>query len=429
MLKNLYSKINESTNLFMLSKLSKFIIGAVGIIISIVSLKNSVHIFRSMVKYKSYVGNEPYLAAVSLNSVICIFILIWIFKIVISIFQESINSDIPVPSGFGDYDGIERSLVRRQSATNENFFVKIAKKDKLYIRNFLFFMFFLIICHVVKWFIPDELFWNINLTPDFFSFPLFFIVILAVVAALRFASIYFRKRSEKLKMEVTEVTKLIKGKWNPYTFAVEIEKALHPIQQNGKPNILYTTPSHNRLGNSLKRAGSIQKKLFIETHPKYTPIESSSIVYLYLVFAVILFIIGFFFLAKTPPDNISVLSVPAIAIGYLWTIVKGIVIVVIGGGLLKYVSLGFEIFRFESIMIYLYVETELMNEDVKDNVEELGEEGILIHGDYHFKVFSAKLLTEIDTTTSKRFVVKMSIDDDSIKAKNLVIDAIETHVR
>lgn len=423
---NLYSKNNQATHLFRIFTLSKLIIDAIGIIISLISLMSVISILSSLVKDKSNIGNEPYLIASLINLAICIYILIWASRSFILSFKETNRHDIPEPSGFDETNELERALVRRQISSTGTVTGTIIAKDKAFVRTFLFFIGFIILELIVIFFLPDELFWNVGITPDYFSIPLFFIGILGGAAVLRWRSLCLRNRGETSKMKVFEVTKLLRGKANPSMFAPEIEKALLPAQQNGKPNIIYS-PDSDETEKIFQNSGRVKKKLIIETQPKNVPYKPNPIIYLYLLYSVIMSINGFLFLTESPPDNISVFSVPTIAIDYLWTIVKGIVLVIASRGLLKAVSLVFKISQFESAISYIHIESERINDN--EDIEEAGEVSILNRSDYHFKVFTTKLLTETDPATEKRHIIKMSLEEDSVKMKNLIIDVIETLVR
>jgi hypothetical protein len=178
----------------------------------------------------------------------------------------------------------------------------------------------------------------------------------------------------------------------------------------------------------IKNTGRIEKKLFIETHPKPISYEPHPIVYSYLLFAFILFFIGFFLMTRVPPGNISVLSDPTIAIGYLWTIVKGSILVFSGRGLMESFSSISGTYRFESVMVYVEVEGIYGKAPVNGGraaADAAAASSILVRSDCLFKVYTTKLTTEIYTLKGKRHIIKMTVERDSEKAKELVVGEIE----
>jgi hypothetical protein len=428
-LKNLFLKIVSTRNPFMLYGLSLLIIGTTGIIFSFVSFIGAIKIIKSLLKGKSYVGNQPYLAALVITTIICISLLIWGFKSFSTGLLNVIRDSYPVPGPpeFEDYEEVENALVRKQIPMYKTGPSVVAGKDRYFIKKFLFFLGLVILFLIGKRSLPDELFWDYNLTPGDFSFPLFFIVILAAAAALRAASIYFHTLDQDPGQQVSEVIKSIKGGGNPYTFEPGIENALLPLRQNGNPNFVFRSGFSQTQG-GVKNTGKVEKKMFIETHPKSIPNEPHPIMYLYLFSAILLFIIGILFITKLPPDNISVLTVPTIAIGYLWTIIKGSVLVFIGRGLMESFSTISSTYRFESVMVYVEVEGvygKAPENSGRAAADSAVARSIIVRSDCLFKVYTTKLTTEIYTLKGKRHIIKMTVESDSIKAKELVVGAIE----
>ena len=427
MLKHLFLKIVKTKEPLMCYGFATFFIGITGIIISFVSFIRLIKIIKNLVKDKSYSGNEPYLAAAIITLILCISILIWGFKRLISGLKYTIPHYPPVPSEFEDYEEIKSALVRKKIPLYETGSLTIVKKDRSFITKFLFFLGFIILFLITINLLPDDLFWDYGVDSGYFSFPLLFAVILSTVAALRAASIYFHTVGESLETEVSEVIKSIKGGGNPYTLAPGIEKALGSIRQNGNPNIVFRAGFTGAEG-GIKNTGRIEKKLFIETQPKPIAYEPHPIVYLYLLSAFILFIIGFFLMTRVPPGNISVLSDPTIAISYIWTIVKGCVLVFSGRGLMgSFFSIS-RTYRFESVMVYVEVEGIYGKVPVNGGraaVDAAAPTGIIVRSDCLFKVYTTKLTTEIYTLQGKRHIIKMTVERDSEKAGELVAGAIE----
>lgn len=428
-LKNLFLKIFSLRNPFMLYGFSLLIIGTTGIIFSFVSFIGAIKIIKSLLKGKSYVGNQPYLAALVITTIICISLLIWGFKSFSTGLLNVIRDSYPVPEPpeFEDYKEVENALVRKQIPKYKNGPSVADEKDRYFIKKFLFFLGLVILFLIGKRSLPDELFWDYNLTPGDFSFPLFFIVILAAVAALRAASIYFHTLDQDPRHQVSEVIKSIKGGGNPYTFEPGIENALLPLRQNGKPNLVFRSGFSQTQG-GVKNTGKVEKKMFIETHPKSIPNEPHPIMYLYLFSAILLFIIGILFITKLPPDNISVLTVPTIAMGYLWTIIKGSVLVFSGRGLMENFSSISGTYRFESVMVYVGVEGIYGKTPVNGGraaADAAATSGIIVRSDCLFKVYTTKFTTEIYTLKGKRHIIKMTVESDSERAKELVVDEIE----
>jgi len=113
-------------------------------------------------------------------------------------------------------------------------------------------------------------------------------------------------------------------------------------------------------------------------------------------------------MSKLPPENISVLSVPRIFLGYVWFILKGTLLVYNGLGLLKSISLQSGIRKFKSTIVYIDI---------------IGEKFQQI---YDFSVFSAKLLTEMNTFNGNRQIINIAVEKESEMAKIMVANAIES---
>jgi hypothetical protein len=431
MLKNLHERLINADNPLKHYGFSLLLIGIAGITISTISLKSSIKTLKILVKDKVYFGNEPYLAAVVVTLVIGIILLTWGFKNLLSSFMNMIRYNRPVPREFENYDEIENMLAKKQIPPYERLLETVIKKDKSFIKKFFFFLGVVIIGLVGRVVIPAEFFWNLRLTPTFFSFPLFFVVLLATVAGLRLASVYLYQRIDTQEAEAAEIIKSIKGEDNPYDFIPQIEKALHPLQRHGKLPFVFRSGFTETEG-EVKNTGKIHKKIFSETYPQSIPYARHSIVYLLLFVAVMMFITGFLLLVKLPPDNISVLTVPIIAIDYFWTMVKGCILVFSGRGLLKNIYLIYSSYHFESVIVL--VEVNGTYEKRKTSVER-GEtsalqqqdtQGSIFRNDCHFKIYAAKLLTETKASVNKRNVISMTVEIKVKKAKKLIVEAIET---
>ncbi|MCP5107656.1 MAG: hypothetical protein GY950_29985 [bacterium] len=281
----------------------------------------------------------------------------------------------------------------------------ILEKDKTFIKGFFVFIGLVTLFFTVKAFLPDTFFWNLRLTPQYFSFPFFMTIILAAAAVLRYASIYFHSPFLKQEIEGCVIQETINTTTDPGTFEPGIKNALIPIQQEGKPNI--------SVSSGLDETGGIQGKLLVETHPRPAPFLRPAFIYLYSSFAVILTGIGFLLMTQLPPDNISVLTVPTIAIGYTWTIIQGGLLVFSGAVFLTDVSRLYRTCMFKSVLVYVGIAGSRSNGG-----------GI----DCGFNVFATTLATEMETSNGNRHIIKMTAEQDSEKAKKLVTDAIESFV-
>ncbi len=380
--------------------ISKVLIGLAGIILSLISAIPLLKIFITLLKGKSYIGNGPYLAATVLSFSICAVISVWGLKTLLSGHKEIKEYRLPVPTAAEIFGDIEDVFTKKQVQPHQTALEHMLGKDKTFIKGFLVFMGVVILFFIAKIFLPDDFFWNLRLTPQYFSFPFFITIILAAAAALRYASIYFHRPFEKQEIKGCVIRETIKTKADPDTFAPGIKEALIPVQQDGKPNMT--------LYNGLNETGKIQGKLFVETHPRPIPFVRPSFIYLYSSFAVILTVIGFLLMTKLPPDNISVLTVPTIAIGYIWSIIKGGLLVSSGAVFLTDVSRLYRTSLFKSIMAY---------------VEITGEKD---RSAYDFNVFTAALCTEMNTINGNRQIIKMTADQGAENSKKLVKDAIES---
>ncbi|MCP4146152.1 MAG: CHAT domain-containing protein [bacterium] len=403
----------------------RIIIASTGTIISFVSFIGLIGIIKTLLKDDAYAGNELYLTAAIVSLIICVYILTVGFKSVISDLINIIRHNRTSPIKFDDYRDVEDALVQEKKTTSETKTETILERDESFVWKYLFFLGTVIIALIVKRFIPDEVFWKHGFTPGDFSFPLLLMLILTAAAALRLGAIYFH-RDERRKYEVDEKIISIKGADHPSTFAPAIEKALLPLRQNGKSNIVVHTETAETEERE-KDTGNIEEKLFIETPPKQVQCEPHPIGYFYLLFAAVLFITGILYLTQLPPDNISVLTVPTIALGYLWALVKGAILLFCGRAFLESANTIFRTDYFESVMVYINIEgisrrtIVKVGKTVPDSIET---RKTVVRSDCHFRVYTAKLLTEIDKKEGKRQVIKAMIDKNSENAKKMVTAAI-----
>lgn len=402
------------------------IIAAAGIIISFVSFIQSISIIKNLLNEKSLMGNELYLIASIMTLFICICILTWGFKRVISSLITIIRDSGTRPEKFDDYKEVEDELVQEKVPSSDAKSGTIFEKDEAFIWKYLFLLGFIILSLIGKTFFPDEFFWNLGLTRDYFSFPLGFMVIFSTAVALRLASMHFH-RHQKSGGEVYEKIVSIKGAGHPSTFAPGIEKALLSLRKNGNPNIVIQT-GFNETEESVRNTGKTEGKMFIETPPRPVPCEPHPIGYFYLLFSILLNIVGFLLVTRLPPDNISVLTVPTIAIGHLWAMVKGGILVFCGKAFQESVSSIFRTDLFESVMVYVNIRgisgrtIVRSGKGLNDSVETMNS---FVRSDCYFWVYTAKLLTEVDNKKGKRHIIKRTVDKDSEKAKELVAGAIE----
>jgi hypothetical protein len=442
-LKNI--KIKDPLMLYMGTKL---LIAAIGVLISFISFVRLIKLIKNLVKDKIYVGNELYLVSAIIMLIICLAILIWasrsLIPVIIKTYQEYKS---PEDWEFEDYEKVEKALRQNKLPSYKKPGSKtIYDRDLTFIILFLSFLGILILFLLGKSSIPNEFFWKHNLTPDFFSFPLDFTAILAAAAGLRTASFFLHTHKKEQEEKVSESKEKLKIEGDPYMLAPVIEEALTGIRYNEKPNINSRSGFTGTEGID-KKIGRTEKKLFIETHPKHVPYEPHPIVYIYLLFALILYIIGILLMTQLPPDNISVLAVPTIAIGYLWSILKGGILVFCGWDMMKSVSNIYRTHWFESILVFVEVNgiyREVAIDWEKTRGENPGNGRPDVQGDFHVNIYTAKLLTEIYDDKAvkkvsinkkksgtnpgceeKRRIVKMTKDIDSEKANRLVIDAIK----
>lgn len=430
MANNLYWKTVNSGNPLMLYGIAKVVTGGTGVIISLFSLIPSITSIIVQIIHKSYIGNEPYLAALIITFIMCGAILTWGLKTIIFDSKDIKPHNIPAPPQFEDYNEVENALVKKQLQPYEPALGYVIKKDKYFIKGFLFFLGIVTLIFFAKIILPDEFFWNLRLYPRYFSFPLFLTMLLAATAALRWVSIYFHSTSENPEAEGYQILKSIKTEANPDTFVPAIERALLQMQQGEKSNMVFRS-GFSENGEAVKDTGKIHRKLFIETHPKSIQYVRRPIMYLYLFFAVILINIGFFFMVKLPPENISVLTVPIISINFAWVIIKGGILVFSGAGLLVCVYRVSRTYRFKSVMLYVEIDGVYEKSAMEAGTTAADSPSSrcnAIQSDCDFNVFATTLSTEVGTFNGNRQIVKMTAEQDSENAKKMAAVTIESFV-
>jgi hypothetical protein len=412
----------------MLFGISKIMIGGAGIIISFFSLIPSIKNILTRINNKSYFGHEPYLTALVITIIICGAISAWGLKTIISTFQGIKRHHIPVPPQFGDYSEVENALVKKQLQPYETALGYVIKKDEQFVKEFLFFLGFVTFGFLVKMILPEKFFWNLRLYPRDFSFPFFLMILLATTAALRWASAYFHSSIENPETEGYQVLKSIRTEADPDTLVPGIERSLLQLQQGEKSNMVFRS-GFSENGEAVKGTGKIHRKLFIETHPKLIQYVRRPIMYLYLFLAIILINTGFLFMTKLPPDNISVLTVPIIAINFAWSIIKGGILVFSGAGLLMCIYRVSRVYRFKSVMLYveidgIYEKLAAAAGTTGDGFSASSRSGV--QSDCDFNVFATTLSTEMDMFIGNRQIIKMTAEQDSENAKKMAAVTIES---
>ncbi len=384
--------------------IAKVVSGGGGAILALISSITLIIYFITLISNKSYIGNGPYIAAMGLTFSISAVIMWWGAKTLLAGYKEIKGVHIPVPPEFEIYKDVENAAVQKKLQPYETAQAYVTKRDKISLQGFAIFFGIIILGVIGKSLPPDEFFWNLRLKPEYFSFPYFLTALLTLVALVKGASIYFHQPAHNWDVKSDYLTKSITPGVHPDTFAPGIKKKMTLMQQDGNRNMSYYSGFGHIPGKS-KTNGKIHGKLFIETHPRITPYIRPAFIYIYLAFAVILTGIGFLFLTKLPPDNISVLTVPTIAIGYIWTLFKGGVLVYCGIDFLNSVSTLLRARGFKSEIAYV---------DIRGEKEQ---------SLYHFNVFTAELWTEMNNSKGYRKIIKMTEENS---AKKLVADAINS---
>ncbi|MCP4146154.1 MAG: zinc ribbon domain-containing protein [bacterium] len=378
--------------------ISKVLIGLAGIVLTLISAIPLLKIFITMLKANAYAGNGPYLAATLLTFGICITIVAWGLKTLLSGHKEIKEYSLPDPTDAEIFADAAEVLTKKKVQPHQTALEKMLKRDKAFIKGYFVFIGMVVLFFIVKVILPDTFFWNLRLNPQYFTYPFLLTIILALAAGLRYASIYFHTPNLNREIEGSEIRETINAT-APEAFEPGIKNALHPIQQEGKPNKVVTT--------GLGDTGGKQGSLLVETNPQPVPLVRPAFIYLYIVFAILLTGVGIFLMTQHPPDNISVLTVPTIAIGYTWTILKGGMLALAGAVFLADVSRLYRTGTFRSVMVYVGIKATGGSE-------------------YQFNVLATTLSTEMGRENDTRQIIKMSAGKDSEKAKQLVANAIET---
>lgn len=428
MANNSSRKKNDIENPLISYGISMSVVGIAGILIFPPSAIPSIKTTINLVKNKSYIGNEPYLAATVTTIVICAVILIWGLKALLTGIKNIREQNLPKAPEFENCGELSIILEEKQLPSREKFPEKIAKKDKYFIIASIALLGAILIGIMVKGILPDEFFWDRHLSPGYFSFPLLLTLIITVAAAMRCISFFVYRRQAKEGTGVFEMRRSIRTETDIETISTEIASSLTEMQQNGIP-ILVSKSGYDNSQTVPKYTSQTHHKFFIETQPKIISISPYPIVFLYLVCAIILCITGFIFLTKRPPDNISVLTVPAIALGHAWTLIKGGILTASGIEFFSTVSLAFQNYLFQSMMVYLkangvYKQISVKIKSPAEASSVTGNSGIL--RDWEFIVYITELLTEFDPKKGKRHIIKMFNDTKTKEAKTLISGTINS---
>lgn len=420
-------------------KIFRLIISVAGITISVVSLIPSTKNIIVMVIDDTYIGNEPYLAAVVLNFTICTLLLGWGLKNLYAGFRTLRRFCKPVLSKLKNHDEVAQILEQKQLFPRQALLETIEMKDKSFILAVALLLGAILTGLLVKAILPEEFFWDHNLRPGYFSFPVFFVVMLVAPALLRGVSLVIHWDRRKGENGVAEMQRTIKTETDMDTIEKELVKSLEIMQKSEKPAFVSYPGYHlNALQTTAHGSRQICRTLVIESQPVNITGFSRPVAYLYILCAAILSFIGFTLLVTLPPDNISVLTVPEIAIDYTWTLIKGSILVIIGRLFSSTVAHFFLGVSFQSVIAYVKMEGsyEKISRDTataesRGNVSR-GSDNAVTRGDCEFNVFIAEVVTEIETEIGidglkeKRQLRQIFNSGEAKQAKLLISNAIQS---
>ena len=405
---------------------SKSVIRIAGIVISIASLIPLSNSIRTLIFNKFQDGNEPFLISVVISFMICVVILAWGSKTLFFPLKNIKENNISVPSEFKDFNELGRQFEQKRLLSPYHTDMTIKKKDFFFIILSSSFLALILIAFIVKANLSTEFFWNLKFTPENFTFPFFFTGILIMILIIRSSSLLIYMHRNEFSIGVFEIIRTIKSEIEIETIIKEISKSLALLKQSENPtNVYFLIPSDTRY--TEKNNGQVHSKLFIETQPTPATIIPQFVIYFYLSFSIILYFIGFIFLVQLPPDNISVLSVPSIALGYIWALIKGGILVICAAGFLSAVAPICIGYLSQSVMAYIKLDgsfegipQESENVDCNGNLHG----NLIIRGKYEFNIYITEMVTEFIPSKGRQ-IIKVFNNKNAIEAKRLLINAID----
>jgi len=262
---------------------------------------------------------------------------------------------------------------------------------------------------------------------SFLSFPVLFTIIVVVAAAANIISIFYLLPQSAPKADVDENIFSIKGAGDPFVFNSEIEEAMVNIRNNGIPNRTFKEGFEEEAG-SVSDTGKFNGKLFFENHPNYIPFRVPKIVYLFLIFGILFIILGSYTLLNfAPQTNMPNEKELLYSLSFFWSLLTGIIYSKIGLSFFTKAHLLFGTFRYESVLIFLEVEGSYGSSEIRagkainDSFESKNK---VVRSDFQVKQYVVKALTENYTIEGNRFIIGMILDDEAIKAKNILNKAI-----
>ena len=410
---------------------SMALISIVGSIFSTITLIACLSNIMKELKRTNDLDNSSFVIASVISLVICLALIACCGKIFLIGWKKFKDTAIAEPIAFDDYGEAENMLINKQLLHHETGIQYIVKHDNIFLMGALGFAGATLLFMILRIVLPSQVFWSLGLKPEFFSLPLIFMILIGLTAALRFYSLHSHSQIDSLELDnyhdLTSVNTFV----NPKYFQPEIKNALDVVQHENYPNFTYDTglkKSENTVGGD---TGKIHQKMFIETYPKPFQYIKPHFLYLYLIFGTALACFGFILLTTLPPHNISARGVPTIAIGYAWTLMKGVALVFIGGDLMLCVFRVLNSNRFRSVIVCVQIDGDYRDTEDKEttiNTDNNDAKTIdyIVYSECDFNVYSGTFTTETNPDDGTRCIIKMTTETDSENVQKIVDSVIES---
>jgi hypothetical protein len=391
--------------------------------------------------------DEVDIAIQALVGIIGLFWFVWSAKSLVIGIKELGGIVVPprTPSDFKDSNEIEHALIRKEMPVYKmpsSGPLAIARKylsDRVpflteqprrvvesnvsFVNTLIVFVFLFVGGAFLRTVLAPEIVERYRIPGDVMSFPVAFVVLLSIAASIKLASMYSLLPKYLPRAQVLETIVSATGAGDPFQLPAAIEESLLAIRTKGMPNRIIRTGFQEEQG-GVDNTGRFQGKVFVETQPTQVLHPAPNTVYVYLGAGVVFLAIAAYLTMQTglslPKDQNARLWATG---GYLWEIMKGLVLASVGGGFLSQAHYLLGTFRFESHVTMLTIEGSYGRSEIKAGkavTDSFETSNTVVRSDCHARVYGAKILTECFTLEGDRHIIGMAKDESVLVAQDIV---------
>lgn len=465
-----YASTIEVKNPLVPFGIAKALVGVVAVLVAAVRLARVPHLIQSALETHSSDGESLFAAGVVVSAIASIVWLIWGLKACLTGSRRLAHIIVPpgAPKVLENLDELRGAMINRYMpayvvAPHEALSLArkyisgrvpfltlparaVVKEDVRFVGRIVGFVGALAIGALVVNSIPAKYLSELRvylaelrLPENITGLVISFAIVLAVAAAMKFVLLFALLPAAGPKSEVLESIRTVQGGGDPSILAPDIEKALLSIRLRDFPNRPRRTGFQPITG-GVEDTGKVSGELFLETQPQDAPHRRPIVTWFYLAAAIAFLILGLVITTKVPEGLAQAYDAAVLgtALAYVGSLAVGITYANTGKGFLNHALYLLNSFRFESTLVYVWVEGTFGRTEVKAGraiTDSFETSNIVVRSDSHVRTYTSRLLTETDALEDssreepalmgRRSVVGMSADSEAQRALRLAEECVE----